>query len=140
MNNDLIETLRSVLKEELEPVNKRLGSIEQTLVEHNKRFDLFDQTLVEQNKRFDLIDQSLAEHNQRFDLIDQTLAEHNNQFNLMEQDLKDIKTGQERLQKNIIHNIGDYSEKIVEYVDNKTEALNKRVYTTETEIQRLTRQ
>ncbi|MGP7816120.1 hypothetical protein [Niallia sp. 01092] len=86
MNNDLKEILRSVLKEELEPINKRLDGYEQ-------RFDGFEQ---------------------RFD----TLSE----------EIKELKDGQARLQKNIIESLGQYTEKIAEHVDNKTEALNKRVY------------
>ncbi|WP_445506040.1 hypothetical protein [Niallia sp. 03190] len=93
MNNDLKEILRSVLKEELEPINKRLDGYEQ-------RFDGFEQ-------RFDGFEQ-------RFD----TLSE----------EIKELKDGQARLQKNIIESLGQYTEKIAEHVDNKTEALNKRVY------------
>jgi hemerythrin-like domain-containing protein len=84
MNNELKDLLRSVLKEELEPINKRLDVIEK--------------------------------------------------------DVKEIKTGQEQLQKNIIESLGQYTERIADHVDDKTSALNKRVYDVETEIQRLTRQ
>lgn len=75
MNNEIKELLRSVLKEELEPINKRL----------------------------DIIDKSV----------------------------KELKIGQERLQKNIIESLGHYTEKIAENVDDKTEALNKSVYAVE---------
>jgi hypothetical protein len=36
--------------------------------------------------------------------------------------------------------LGEYTDKIVNHFDNKTEALNKRVYAVETEIQRLIKQ
>ena len=91
MDNELKELLRSVLKEELEPINNRLNDIEINVKDLNK-------------------------------------------------DVKDIKTGQEKLQKNIIESLGQYTEKIANYVDDKTAVLNKRVYAAETEIQRLTRQ
>lgn len=84
VNNELKELLRSVLREELEPMNKRLGVIEK--------------------------------------------------------DVKEIKAGQEQLQKNIIESLGQYTERIADHVDDKTAALNKRVYDVETDIQRLTRQ
>jgi hemerythrin-like domain-containing protein len=91
MDNELKELLRSVLKEELEPINNRLYDIEINVKDLNK-------------------------------------------------DVKDIKTGQEKLQKNIIESLGQYTEKIADHVDDKTAVLNKRVYAVETEIQRLTRQ
>lgn len=84
MNNEFQELLRSVLKEELEPINKRLD--------------------------------------------------------IIEKDVKEIRTGQVQLQKNIIESLGQYTERIAGHVDNKTAVLNKRVYDVETEIQRLTRQ
>lgn len=69
-------------------------------------------------------------------------------------ELKDIKTdigelktgqtrleiGQQKLQQNLIENLGTYTEKITEHVDDKTEVLNKRVYKVESEIERLSRQ
>ena len=154
MNNELLEKLRAVLKEELKPINgrldnidqnleehnKRFDKIDQTLEEHNKHFDKIDQTLEEHNKRFDKIEQNLEEHNMRFDKIDQTMEEHNKRFDTFDHDFKELKDGQERLQKNIIKSLGDYTDKIVLHVDNKTEALNKRTFAVETEIQRLTRQ
>lgn len=51
-----------------------------------------------------------------------------------------LELGQEKLQKNLIDSLGSYTEKIVEHVDDKTEALNKRVYKVESEIERLNRQ
>jgi chaperonin cofactor prefoldin len=54
-------------------------------------------------------------------------------------ELNELKKGQEQLQKNIIDNMGLYNKKILEYVDDKTEALNKRVYAVETDIQRILR-
>jgi hemerythrin-like domain-containing protein len=61
MNNELLELLRSVLKEELEPFNKRFDGIEQ--------------------------------------------------------EIRDLKTGQERFQKNIIWSLEQYTEKIADHVD-----------------------
>lgn len=51
-----------------------------------------------------------------------------------------LEVGQQKLQQNLIVSLGDYTEKITEHVDDKTEALNKRVYKVESEIERLSRQ
>lgn len=42
--------------------------------------------------------------------------------------------------ENIAKHIDDSNEKVITYVDDKTEALNKRIFAVETDIQRLTRQ
>lgn len=67
--------------------------------------------------------------------------------NGLEVDIKDLKQGQnrleigqEKLQKNLVDSLGFYTDKIVEHIDDKTEAFNKRVYKVETEIERLSRQ
>ncbi|MFJ5717301.1 hypothetical protein [Neobacillus sp. NPDC093127] len=43
------------------------------------------------------------------------------------------------IEKNVQH-IDESNERIIRYVDDKTDALNKRVFAVETDIQRLTRQ
>jgi chromosome segregation ATPase len=45
MNEELKELLRSVLKEELEPIHKQLGSFEQRFERFDERFDAVDQRL-----------------------------------------------------------------------------------------------
>jgi vacuolar-type H+-ATPase subunit D/Vma8 len=55
-------------------------------------------------------------------------------------DVIEVKDGQERLQKNLIQSLGDYTEKMIQYTDDKTSALNKRIYRVETEIEKLIRQ
>ena len=98
MDNELKELFRSVLKEELEPNNKRLVVIEKDVNVIRKEVDVMGKAV------------------------------------------KNIKTGQEQLQKSIIESLGQYTERIANHVDDKTAVLNKRVYNVETEIQRLTRQ
>jgi len=105
MNNELIEALRSILKEELIPINKRFDIIER---------DFNDLKTGQEKFQRDL--------------------------NGVKTGLNELKIGQEKLQKNLIESLGAYTEKIAEHVDHKTEALNKRVFAVETEIQRLTRQ
>ncbi len=65
----------------------------------------------------------------------------------LETDIKGLKQGQnkleigqEKLQRNFVDSLEFYTDKIVEHIDDKTEALNKRVYKVETEIERLSRQ
>ncbi|MGN4125390.1 hypothetical protein ACMGD3_10330 [Lysinibacillus sphaericus] len=105
MDNDLKELLRSVLKEELGPVNQRLDGMD---------------------KRFDGMEQRLDGINQRLIKI--------------EDDVRDIKLGQVELQKNIVENLGRFTEKIAHLVEDRTGALNKRVFEVETVIHRLTSQ
>ncbi|MFN2747612.1 hypothetical protein ACINLE_06145 [Bacillus sp. z60-18] len=147
MNSELKDMLQSVLKEELNPVNQRLDKIDhclnemdQRLNKMDKRFDGVDQRLNKMDQRFDGmdqrfdgVDQCLNKMDQRFDGMDQRL-------NRLETDVKDLKKGQELLQKNIIESIGRYTDNITEYVDVKSAALNQRVFAVETEIQRLYKQ
>lgn len=119
MNNEMIEALRSVLKEELKSLNDRQEGLDNRLDGMDKRFDGIDNRLDGMNNRLNGID---------------------NRLDGIEQEIKEVKTGQEKLQKSIIKSIGEYTEKIADYVDVKTEVLNKRVFKLETEVQRLTRQ
>lgn len=112
MNKELIETLRSVLKEELIPVNKRFDIIERDLNEVKNGQEQFRRDL-------------------------NVVKTGQEQF---QRDLNEVKTGLEKLHKSLIESLGEYTEKIAEHVDIKTEALNKRVFAVEAEIQRLTRQ
>jgi len=105
MENGLEVMLRSILKEELQPVNKRLDKIDG-----------------------------------RLDGLETRMCGIENRMDGLEIQMMEIKEGQERMQKNIIMCIGDYNENIIHYVDDKTDALNKRVFTVETEIQRLNKQ
>lgn len=105
MENGLEVMLRSILKEELQSVNKRLDKIDG-----------------------------------RLDGLETRMGGLENRMDGLEIQMMEIKEGQERMQKDIIMCIGDYNENIIHYVDDKTDALNKRVFTVETEIQRLNKQ
>jgi archaellum component FlaC len=132
MNNELKELLSSVLKEELQPINKRFDGFEQRLDGIDKRLDGFDE-------RLDGIDKRLDGFDERLDGIDKRLNGFEQRFERVENGINELKSGQEQLQKNLIVSLGNYTEKIVEHVDDKTGALNKRVFAVETEVQRLTR-
>ncbi|MCT8137831.1 hypothetical protein H1D32_08725 [Anaerobacillus sp. CMMVII] len=58
----------------------------------------------------------------------------------LQTDVTELKEGQLLLQQNIIDGLGAYIEKISEHTDNKTDALNKRVYRLEVEVERISRQ
>ena len=58
----------------------------------------------------------------------------------LEVSLGRVEIGLQSLQKNFVDSLGMYTEKIVGHVEDKTEALNKRVYKVESEIERLNRQ
>lgn len=79
--------------------------------------------------------------------MEETLKQILNELKEIRSDISELKQGQERLedgqlqlQKNLIDSLGAYTEKIVEHVDDKTAALNRRVYNVETDIQRISRQ
>lgn len=112
MNNELKDLLRLVLKEELAPMNVRLNEIDKSV--NALKTGQFQ----------------LEKHIEKLKFGQEQLGK----------DVKDLLDGQERLQRNIIESLGDYTDKITEYVDDKTGALNKRVFLVETEIERLSRQ
>ncbi|SFD68681.1 hypothetical protein SAMN05216238_103154 [Lentibacillus persicus] len=58
----------------------------------------------------------------------------------LKQGQKRIEDGQERLQKNLVASVGDYTEKIIDHFDDKTDVLNNRVFKVESEVKNLSRQ
>jgi predicted RNase H-like nuclease (RuvC/YqgF family) len=61
-------------------------------------------------------------------------------FDEMKQSQIRMEKGQERFQKNLVDSLGTYTDKIIDHIDHRTEALNKRVYKAEADIERLSRQ
>jgi hypothetical protein len=59
-----------------------------------------------------------------FNRSHQTLTNHDKRLDCIEQNLKYLKEGQEILQKNILKSLGNFTEKIVEKVDNKSETFS----------------
>jgi hemerythrin-like domain-containing protein len=83
----------------------------------------------------------------RLNVLEETLKQILNELKEIKTDIHDLKDGQARLevgqnklQKNLIDSLGSYTEKIVDHLDDKTQALNKRVYNVESEIERLSKQ
>ncbi|MEC3605544.1 hypothetical protein P9126_00625, partial [Bacillus glycinifermentans] len=80
------------------------------------------------------------EVDERFSSIDERLNAMDERFDRLETSVKEVKKGQEQLQQNIIDNMGKFTDHLTEYVEDKTAALNQRVYKIETDLQRLYRQ
>ncbi|WP_107949007.1 hypothetical protein [Lysinibacillus parviboronicapiens] len=133
MDQDLKELLRSVLKEELGPVNQRLDGMD-------KRFDGMEQRLDGMDKRFDGMEQRLDGMDKRFDGMEHRLDGIDQRLDKIEDEVQEVKLGLDKLQKNIVENLGQFTEKIANQVEDRTGALNKRVFEVETVIQRLTSQ
>ncbi|OAT82016.1 hypothetical protein A6P54_10945 [Bacillus sp. MKU004] len=61
-------------------------------------------------------------------------------FDEIKQSQLRMEKGQERFHKEFAEILSIHSDRIVDHLDNKTEALNKRIYKVESEIERLSRQ
>ena len=61
-------------------------------------------------------------------------------FDEIKQSQLRMEKGQERFQKEFAEILSIHSDRIVDHLDNRTEALNKRIYKVESEIERLSRQ
>ncbi|MDM5326634.1 hypothetical protein [Neobacillus sp. CF12] len=92
MNNEIMNVFRSVLKEELDPVHKRLGVIEQNVEE-----------IKTGQKKLE------------------------NDFSQLDQAVRELGAEQKEGNKSVIRYLEDFSGKITNHFDNKTDALNKRV-------------
>ncbi|MFN7249933.1 MAG: hypothetical protein ACK4M9_03990 [Anaerobacillus sp.] len=103
MNEELKELLRSVLKEELEPIHKQLGSFEQRFERIDERFDAVDQKFVRIDERFDVVDQQFVSIDERFNGVDLRLEK-------IEIDVGNLKD-------NLINGLGPYFEQITSHID-----------------------
>ncbi|MCY8616062.1 hypothetical protein MOD79_00900, partial [Bacillus haynesii] len=102
-----------------------------------ERFNAVDERFKEIDGRFDAVDERFKEIDERFDAVDERFKEMDKRLDRLETDVNDLKKGQEQLPKTIIENIGQFTENIIEYADDKAAALNDRVFNVETAIQRL---
>ncbi|GFZ91927.1 hypothetical protein GCM10010978_32860 [Compostibacillus humi] len=57
----------------------------------------------------------------------------------IKEELSEFKQEQRRLSKDIISSFGQYHDKLERYVDDRSEALNKRVYRLESEMEKILR-
>ncbi|MFJ8459321.1 hypothetical protein ACIQ57_09330 [Lysinibacillus xylanilyticus] len=130
MNLELKELLRSVLKEELEPVHQRLDGMD-------KRFESIDYQLVGMNKRFDGIDQRLDKIENDVQGLKQDVKELKSDVEGLKVDVQKLKIGQAELQKNIVENLGEFTEKIAHQAEDRTYVLNRRLFDVETMIHKI---
>jgi len=112
MTNEIVEQIRTMLKDEINPVYTRLDGIDNRLEQMDSRFDGIDNRLDQVDSRFENV----------------------------EHEIKNLKNSQEQLQKNIITSIGEFSDRITEHFDAQTAALNKRVFANEANIERIMNQ
>ncbi|MEC1241387.1 hypothetical protein P9B40_18720, partial [Bacillus paralicheniformis] len=101
--------------------------------------DEVDARFVEVDKRFNAIDKRFKEIDGRLNKVENRLNAMDKRLNRLETDIDELKRGQEMLPKTIIENIGQFTENIVEHADDKAAALNDRVFSVETAIQRIYR-
>lgn len=100
MNEELKETLRSVLQEELKPIHQQLTRVDE-------RFDEVDSRFTKIDERFDEVDNRFTKIDERFDEVDTRLRR-------VETDVKGLKD-------NLISGLGPYFERVISHIDDVKE-------------------
>ncbi|MGJ3203842.1 MULTISPECIES: hypothetical protein [Geobacillus] len=126
MSHELVELLRSVLKEELQPIHERLDRLEagqQRLEERQQRLEERQQRLEERQQRLEERQQRLEEQQQRleekldhfiietrshFKKIEDELADHRRMFEILSHDWRNANIAIEYLN----HKIGQHDLEI----------------------------
>ncbi|EPR26727.1 hypothetical protein QWV57_12330 [Geobacillus zalihae] len=126
MSHELVELLRSVLKEELQPIHERLDRLEagqQRLEERQQRLEERQQRLEERQQRLEEQQQRLEEQQQRleekldhfiietrshFKKIEDELADHRRMFEILSHDWRNANIAIEYLN----HKIGQHDLEI----------------------------
>ncbi|NQX44065.1 hypothetical protein HQN87_01870 [Paenibacillus tritici] len=85
MDNDLVQLLRTVIREELVPVNERLDRTDERLVSVSRH-------LVDIDQRLEGVDQRLESMDQRLEGVDQRLEGVDQRLNRIEEDQHLIKS------------------------------------------------
>ena len=154
MNTEIMNIFRSVLKEELDPVHKRLGVIEQNVKEIKTGQKKLENDVSELKNDVNglktgqkKLENDFGELNAGQKKLENDFSELKggqkkleNDFSQLDQAVRELSAEQKEGHKCVIRYLEDYSEKITNHFDNKTDALNKRVFTVETEIERLIKQ
>jgi hypothetical protein len=95
MAQELIELLRTVLKEERQPVHEQLARLEegqQRLEENQLRLEERQQRLEERQQRWEeKLDNFMIETRSHFKIIEEELAEHRRMFELLSNDWRNAK-------------------------------------------------
>ncbi|ADI26113.1 hypothetical protein [Geobacillus sp. C56-T3] len=105
MSHELVELLRSVLKEELQPIHERLDRLEagqQRLEERQQRLEERQQRLEEQQQRLgEKLDHFIIETRSHFKKIEDKLAGHRRMFDILPHDWRDTTMAIEYLKHKI---------------------------------------
>jgi predicted nucleic acid-binding Zn-ribbon protein len=107
MSNELVKQIRSMLRDEFNPVHTRLDGID---------------------NRPDKIDSHFDKINNRLD---------QSRLNGIEHNLKTLKSEQKQTEDNINAILEEFTKNITEHYDSKLSVLNKRLFTVESHIERL---
>ena len=119
MSHELVELLRSVLKEELQPIHERLDRLEagqqrleerqQRLEERQQRLEEQQQRLEEQQQRLEeKLDHFIIETRSHFKKIEDELADHRRMFEILSHDWRNANIAIEYLN----HKIGQHDLEI----------------------------
>ena len=112
MSHELVELLRSVLKEELQPIHERLDRLEagqQRLEERQQRLEERQQRLEEQQQRLEeKLDHFIIETRSHFKKIEDELADHRRMFEILSHDWRNANIAIEYLN----HKIGQHDLEI----------------------------
>ncbi|MGG2972435.1 hypothetical protein [Geobacillus stearothermophilus] len=108
MSHELVELLRSVLKEELQPIHERLDRLEagqQRLEERQQCLEERQQRLEERQQRLEeKLDHFIIETRSHFKKIEDELAEHRRMFEILSHDWRNANIAIEYLN----HKIGQH--------------------------------
>ncbi|MEW5320586.1 hypothetical protein V2J23_00185 [Geobacillus thermoleovorans] len=108
MSHELVELLRSVLKEELQPIHERLDRLEagqQRLEERQQRLEERQQRLEERQQRLEeKLDHFIIETRSHSKKIEDELAEHRRMFEILSHDWRNANIAIEYLN----HKIGQH--------------------------------
>lgn len=88
---ELLLALRTIVKEELGPVNTRLDGLDQRMGGMDQRLDKVDQRLDGMDQRLDGMDQRLDKVDQRLDGMDRRLDGLDQRMSRVENTLEEIK-------------------------------------------------
>ena len=122
MDTELQQVLRSVLKEELNPINERLSVIEKDVVELKQDITGLKQDTATMKNNIAGLKQDVA-----------GLKQETKELKI---DIAQIKLNQEKYHKDSVETLGEYTDRITEHFDDHTDALNKRVFDLEAGMMR----
>jgi chromosome segregation ATPase len=140
------ETLQQILlelkglKEGQSSLETKFGKMEESQSDLGNRFGKMEESQSDLGNRFGKMEESQSNLEKGFAELKSSQNNLETAFDEMKQSQIRMEKGQERFQKNLVESLGTYTDKIIDHIDNRTEALNKRVYKVEADIEKLSRQ